>query len=282
MIATNDIKALPSNSWDLLDHHHGGWAAANLFSLRKDLTEQGDRWYTIKPINGPHVSWQLAVSSARTALHCFREIYETGTIREVVALFICMGIPFQTLQVTSVLSQPEMRYRAIPLAWRLSGDHRPAREYAEYERVLREFLRRPYARAALLRGGIVWRLAMNEFGLDDAIELAMLGPSRDACEHGFTLSFPGQCHLHDDSITDAEADLICGTYKQSTSRLAMHFLFLLSLIVAQVTRIKYSSTPGGPNKQIFFSRDFGSVIGPVNVKTGFWDANANFELGVGK
>lgn len=69
LIAFNDIPSLHSDTWDLTCDY-AQWAAAKFFKLQKDVVDR-QAWYTIMSINGPHEPWQLAVSSARTALHCF-------------------------------------------------------------------------------------------------------------------------------------------------------------------------------------------------------------------
>lgn len=214
-IVVNDLPSLPLDSWDLTCPH-AQWPTAKYFTLCTNVVDC-TTWYMINPINIPRPLWQLGVSSARTALHCFREAYDQGITQEVVALFTRMGIPFRTF--ISDLPSPGTCHHDVPLAWRSPGHCCTAREYAEYEHMLQEFLRRPYARAAILQGGIVWHLAMNVFGVEEAVACALCGPSPDVGEHGIKLKLPGRRHLYDDKLTEEEIQLIVGTYKQVTGML---------------------------------------------------------------
>lgn len=222
LITTDNLPSLPADTWDITCDY-GEWAAAKFFSLQMDRVN-GDHFYTINSINGPHRPWRLVTSSATTALHCFRETYAGGDTREVVELLVSMGIPFQTF--IEGLPRGGVRHPAVSLARRSHGHQCQVYEYAEYERVLRDFLRRPYARAAILQGGIVWRLAVSVFGLKEANERVTLGPSRDVNNHVFMLTIPGHRHLYDDVITEKEMELICGVYKEYTGNILLTLCLL--------------------------------------------------------
>ncbi|KAI0667130.1 hypothetical protein C8Q78DRAFT_933574, partial [Trametes maxima] len=67
-------------------------------------------------------------------------------------------------------------------------------------------------RAALLHGGIFWRLALEIPG-SDALERAVQGPSKDVFEYAHALRprhGPAYCN---DALTPREIDIICCTYK---------------------------------------------------------------------
>ena len=81
-------------------------------------------------------------------------------------------------------------------------------DFVAYERVRERFFQHPHARAALLEGGIIWRLAMEHLDSQDALR----GPSDSANDFGDSISLPNGTELVDDSLTDDERDLICGTY----------------------------------------------------------------------
>ena len=76
---------------------------------------------------------------------------------------------------------------------------------------------RPYHRAALLQGGIVWCLALDalEFPTDAEISVTQ-GPSEDALTRGTTIVLDNGLELSDDSLTEEEIELICSVYKWST------------------------------------------------------------------
>ena len=81
---------------------------------------------------------------------------------------------------------------------------------------------RPYHRAALLQGGIIWRLALDtlEFPTDAEINVTQ-GPSEDALTRGTTIVLDDGLELSDDTLTEEEIELICGVYKWSTGMCGM-------------------------------------------------------------
>jgi hypothetical protein len=89
----------------------------------------------------------------------------------------------------------------------------------EYEERLKAFLHgRPHARAALLKGGLIWRLAKEVLG-DSMDEYALAGPSQSVVEFGDSFSVEaGRQELTDDTLSEQELDFICGLYKVYTGR----------------------------------------------------------------
>lgn len=80
-------------------------------------------------------------------------------------------------------------------------------DFLEYER-RRElfFSNHQHLRAALLAGGIIWRLALEELGIDPAL----WGPS-EATNYAFELLSDNQSFV-DDGLSSEEMDFICGVY----------------------------------------------------------------------
>ena len=74
------------------------------------------------------------------------------------------------------------------------------------------------ARACVLAGGILWRLAVNMLGVDAAIDAALDGPTLDRSRPVFSTRHSNQdrssssTEWWDDSLTEEEANLICGVY----------------------------------------------------------------------
>ncbi|KAG1870015.1 hypothetical protein F4604DRAFT_1584129 [Suillus subluteus] len=89
-------------------------------------------------------------------------------------------------------------------------------DYIAYEQYRHEFMNEDRARAALLRGGILWRLALHSIGFD-ALPSALIGISRDAVPFGQLLTINGETHF-DDELSEEEVDFICGTYYVYTSK----------------------------------------------------------------
>jgi hypothetical protein len=100
----------------------------------------------------------------------------------------------------------------VTLGVRSAACNPDAADYAAYEVARDRFLLSPHGRAALLKGGIVWRLAM-EF-LSPGIVLA--GPSDIASASGYIMHLLGIGDFCDDDLSEDELDLICGVYRVYT------------------------------------------------------------------
>jgi hypothetical protein len=86
-------------------------------------------------------------------------------------------------------------------------------DYRAYEERRDLFFKQPHARAALLKGGIIWRLAMESIGPD----VAIMGPS-DRAHHFGDIVGPDGHQITDDDLTDDELNLICGVYEVPTGK----------------------------------------------------------------
>ncbi|KAG1815379.1 hypothetical protein EV424DRAFT_1325438, partial [Suillus variegatus] len=69
---------------------------------------------------------------------------------------------------------------------------------------------------ALLRGGILWWLALHSLGFNN-LPSALIGISRDAVPFGQMLTINGETHF-DDELSEEEVDFICGMYHVYTSK----------------------------------------------------------------
>ncbi len=87
-------------------------------------------------------------------------------------------------------------------------------------------LRTPRGRVALLKGGIVWRLAVEVIGVDECLD----GPSVETLVHRRGLVYPTDdpsFDLCDDDLSTVELDIICGVYICFTGEL--HSLIFLCI-----------------------------------------------------
>ena len=91
------------------------------------------------------------------------------------------------------------------------------KEYYNYMKRVQAFLSQPRGRKALLYGGIVWRIAMECLG-NDALELALQGPSDDVYQYGIRYIDDKDGRCCDDGLSVAELDMICGVYEVDTGR----------------------------------------------------------------
>ncbi|KAH6910964.1 hypothetical protein BKA70DRAFT_1099653 [Coprinopsis sp. MPI-PUGE-AT-0042] len=151
-------------------------------------------------------AWKLALTCASDALMVCR-LAASMSWEDIVPLLVQNGVPFQTFQPPRpAISIP---YHPLParLNYRLSKSNFTPQDYDAYEHLRNQMLNHPRMRAALLRGGILWRLAISHLQADDALS----GPSQSAqllsAVHPHTSD-----RLIDDGLTALEEDLLIGTY----------------------------------------------------------------------
>ena len=71
---------------------------------------------------------------------------------------------------------------------------------------------KPWARAAILHGGVVWRIALELLG-SDAIGRTTAGPSEECHVYGHKFLAPSrQDLLYNDQLMLDELPVICGVY----------------------------------------------------------------------
>jgi hypothetical protein len=202
---------VPAGTWDIATKEREScFEPTRLLVKRIELDD--DTFYLIESAGGDfqeHPPWRLVVRDAATVLECYRA--KVGPDRtQVVHYLLSQGIPFKTL----IPGPAPPRFRHIPpipsgLGSRVSGYVPTLLDYALYERDRASVVNGPYGRAALLTGGIIWRLARET--LTD-VTSAAAGPSDNVLDNGMAFrSTDG--YLWDDSLSQHELDIICGVYK---------------------------------------------------------------------
>jgi hypothetical protein len=225
-----DLHGSLASLWDLtidsvaplIDHRNHRFRLI----VRPTSTSDSSAIYFIEAKNSTSndVNWQLVLKDAATVLECFRQ-EDATSIRDIALFLLQHGTPFGTCiqksQIQSRLLQPSMPRL---LGWRPAG-HRPAiSEYNFYEDLRRAFFDHPRSRAARLKGGILWRLALEGGGgiVDDHV---LDGPSDEVLACGTCIaSHNSPESLWDDDLTEAEMDLICGVYHVDTSKSEKHHI----------------------------------------------------------
>lgn len=168
--------------------------------------------YIITSKQPHHLGWQLALTHSTTALECMRR--RDTNIGELVSFLVQSGRAFMTHRRRDQITLPIYRYPPpiIQASYRSSSRlPRIQEDYAYYGSIRSTFLSQPRGRAALMQGGIVWRLAIELFR-DRAEDVVVNGPSDDVIRFGSSMSYSGN-EYWDDALTDDEMDLICGVYK---------------------------------------------------------------------
>ena len=166
--------------------------------------------------------WRILVQDPATAIECLRRRWGPHLVDIAFELY-SRGMAFKTcLAVDYCISLD--RPAVIGLGYRLSGYTPSKQDYATCESIRNIFLTSPRARAALLKGGIIWRLAR-----DVIPEAALLsGPSEEVYKTGQQIECNNGSYL-DDDLTDDELNLISGVYKVFTGELPLHIVVFICL-----------------------------------------------------
>jgi hypothetical protein len=206
----------PASLWDLHPNNHqylfGRQDAISTVTVK--YTNE-DKVYLIQS-NFLHSrrnsEWSLVLSNPAAALECLRRRW--GPHYSDIALQLLLrGCPFSTRIIgpKPVLSYP--RPYVTTLGFRPPGYVPRDCDYASYEALRDKFLQTPRARAALLKGGIVWRLSWDAVG----VEAALGGPSPEVFQTGHWF-LSEDMYLWDDELSEDELNLICGVYKVFTGK----------------------------------------------------------------
>jgi len=220
--------------------------------------------YLIRPVRGLYVfdfgeratrPWLLAVEKAAVALYIVRMDPALNTDYEIARSLVHRGIAFHTVcLLPRVPPTPVPLTEPVPI--RPPGYKFTVEDYRAYSR-RREVLLRgtPRGRAALLKGGIVWRLAVETLNLEKSLD----GPSGETIVHRrgkvYPSNDPSSIFCDDDLSTD-ELDDICGVNYVLTGTLtslayATHLTEFFFFTQAKATntpsnRGSLYTTPGQP------------------------------------
>ncbi|KXN93408.1 hypothetical protein AN958_00327 [Leucoagaricus sp. SymC.cos] len=158
--------------------------------------------------------WSLAVYSASAALFVCRldeKMHEEAIAIELVS----NGIPFRTLQRRDTLQRAPVD-RIVPslVPWRLNDHVFDSTDWEIYRKQCRSVMSLRRARAALLRGGFVWRIGLDFMDLSEAAR----GPwgIHEVSSHIFSVTDSGGIEYIDDELTQDEYDVLCGIYRSYT------------------------------------------------------------------
>jgi len=200
----------------LADHINGG------FRLVRDArSANSDVIYFIsaKHHAGDDAHWQIMLTDAAAVLACFCQGL-ANTMCDLALFLLQSGRSFSTwIQRSKMQSPSPSLYPPLAvLGWRPLNYRPTVSEYNFYEHLRKAFFRdHGRARAAFLKGGIIWRLAVEGSG-GIVSEHVLEGPSEEALVCGTCLgSVTEGDSLWDDELSEADMDIICGIYKYATS-----------------------------------------------------------------
>ena len=223
----------PKNStWDIANGNRLLISGSGLFQRmrvieRTDNPGQDEKWFVFNFKEVATVPWMVAVTNVIDAFFVCRldHPHPRGsplTDFEVARELLNNGIQFSTLLPVRPLPRSIGPVITVPV--RLSGYKFTIDDYYAYEQQRAALLSDPHvARSALLRGGIVWRLAVATLSFDDVLE----GPTTAATlqRRGIIVhTSDDSVDLCDDGLSQLELDIICGLYHCYTGMLNFTFL----------------------------------------------------------
>jgi hypothetical protein len=199
-----------ANEWDLDSENRCALVTTgrprNICSVTSDIF-----LYTFPP-NLTSFSWRLALTDAASILYVCR-LDSNLDQYDVARCLLEQGITFRTLLPLRTISsslQPPSLSSMIPI--RLSQYKFTITDYVTYQQQRDIILASPRGRAALLRGGITWRLARDSLGYDGVLQ----GPSVTSTvyRNGFAVEYsPLEGQLWDDDLSTEELEVISGAYQ---------------------------------------------------------------------
>jgi hypothetical protein len=230
------VKRLQGNGphafeWDILP---GNYQSLNREVVVQCFHKLGDGLFLLDGsflADGNLTDWRIAVTTSTNALYTLRYILRSSSeypSSPALARHLAEeGIPFCTLLRLDPLST------SIPLdafktriPRRGADYHFTPSDFGSYIAERKRLLATPRARAALLTGGIVGRLAKEHLEVDSVV----LGPSSAVTVHrlGYSVEAAGITYW-DDGFTADELAIICGLYCCYTGSL-LHCIYLFCLV----------------------------------------------------
>lgn len=174
-----------------------------------------DQDHHVIGVKGTDLSAQwylLVLGDARTVLQVFRE--GNPTLLGIVRSLLERGISFNTGKPhPRAPSQPPSR-QSLGLGKRSQNHIFDVAEYKAYEQARENVLQSSMGRAALMRGGILWRLAKGTVN----VKAVTRGPFKQALDHGKLIFHMDNSFLVDDDLEEADEDIICGVYHLPTGK----------------------------------------------------------------
>jgi hypothetical protein len=148
----------------------------------------------------------LAIFDATAVLQIFRE--HQPSLGAMIRSLITRGIPFATVKAVKRRPSEIEERRNIGLGRRGSNHAFGVSEYIAYEDAKNNVLTGSFGRVALMRGGIVWRLAQGVV----QVKAVTKGPSSSSMTRGALIGKDKEAFFVDDQMAEADEDIICGVY----------------------------------------------------------------------
>ncbi|PBK93208.1 hypothetical protein ARMGADRAFT_1080361 [Armillaria gallica] len=207
---------MPVQCWDLNQKasHYLSRRTKPDFMVSVVRWRQEDRCgYEMVPAAGESRSYRLIVYRATDVLHCLR-LREAVCLDDFVEELCRYGVRFSTCVEGNMVRLRQKRFQdAIP--YRPVGFQPDLSDYAYYVRKRRALLEDPaVARAALMHGGLIWRIAMEHIPDPDFI---LSGSGQDTSRYRVCHRIQGvgkpDFDIWEETLSEDQIDLLCGVYR---------------------------------------------------------------------
>ncbi|KAM5534223.1 hypothetical protein V8D89_012130 [Ganoderma adspersum] len=195
---------------------------------RKDHPDNMEHWVLVKPNeDSEDQAWSL-ITSPLGAMLIVRRLAELKTSADALHALLCARIPARTgVWFTeplsrAVLPKPQLALRRLGAPWQKKGDPPTVQDYNAYCLRVLQLCHSPHARAAWLRGGIVWRIMVEVTGKHPQADICVThleelqnGPS-GMTDHYEAVNLDSKGGgFYDDGFSTAELDIISGCGSQT-------------------------------------------------------------------
>uniref|UniRef100_A0A8H7XQQ3 Uncharacterized protein n=1 Tax=Psilocybe cubensis TaxID=181762 RepID=A0A8H7XQQ3_PSICU len=198
---------------------HSLTSLSRLLDLLQIHRPHQDLFVFSKPRSEEH-EWMLGVETAEIALYVCRLRLEHSWARidSLTKMLLERGVPCRTLMGIemsgrcSTVQEPYTPRSVRPSAYKFGVD-----DFEAYRLQCENIIKHQHhGRAALLRGGLVGRIASEYLSVDDGLA----GPSKEIIQNRQGFIVPAGdttwCYC-DDQLTENELSIICGTYTLYTA-----------------------------------------------------------------
>ena len=184
------------------------------------------KYYLIRPRPASSTSargrFTIFVDDPVAVMHVIRQQWGPH-MSDIASQLVAAGIPFSTHVLGPAVPFKPVKFRTSALGYLPFDYQLTAGDYVAYLDRRDTFLQCRYSRAALMKGGIIGRLAREALG-DHADTVIRHGPSDDVLRTGTAIQL-GEGYYWDDDLVEDEEQLICGVYKMSTGKLLAWLVF---------------------------------------------------------
>lgn len=140
------------------------------------------------------------------------------TTYDIAKRFLQIGVKFSAKIKVKKKGQEHLHRRIRPLGYRWRNYQGSAADYVAYENARDQFLQKREGRAVFEKGGILWRLGMEKYGADLAVNKVLGGIWREVAEEEGKALETSEGIYKGDEMTEEEISLVCGQYQVWTGK----------------------------------------------------------------